>query len=130
MDACFFERSDLAAASAINDVDLRVSIDVAHETDAPRAQNAAITVKHQRRTEVHIGLDAVTVEYAARKGHATLGRAEGIGKVLQGTLAALVADGTIEWMIDQQKLEDAGARLYYFGIACRDDPAFRSGRRG
>ena len=55
MNALLLERRDLAAVAAIDDVDLRVGLDLAHEPDAPRAQDAAVAVEHQRRPEVDVG---------------------------------------------------------------------------
>src|SRR4029077_20125810 len=42
MDAFFLERRDLAAVAAVDDVDLRIAVHVAHESHAPRAQDAAL----------------------------------------------------------------------------------------
>ena len=70
MHALLAERRDLAAVAAIDDADLRVAVDLAHEAHAPRAQDAAVAVQHQRRAEVHVGLDAFAVEHAAREIHA------------------------------------------------------------
>ena len=69
-DALFVERRDLAAVAALRDADLRVAVDLAHEAHAARAEDAAVAVEHQRRSEVHVRLDALAVEHAARKLHA------------------------------------------------------------
>src|SRR4029077_695694 len=107
----FLERRDLAAVSAVDDVDLRVAVDIAHEADAPRAENAAVAVQHQGRSEVDVGLDAVAVELAAGKLHPALLGSELIREILQRTLAALVAHRAIKRVVDEQEFEDAGARL-------------------
>ena len=84
-------------------------VDLAHEPHAARAEDAAVAIEHQRRAEVDIGAHALAVEHAPREFHAALVRAEAVGEVLQRTLAALVAHGAVERVIDQQELEDAGA---------------------
>ena len=111
VDAFFLERRDLAAAAPIHDADLRVAVDLFHEPHAPRAQDAPVAVQHQRGPEVHVGLDALAIEHAARKLHPALTGAEAVGEVLQRALAALVADGAVERMVDEQELEHAGARF-------------------
>src|SRR5262249_43680297 len=95
MDAFFLERRYLAAVAAIDDVDLGVPVDLAHEAHAARAQDAAIPVQHQRRAEVHVRLDAVAVELAARKLHPARIRTELVREILKRTLAALVAHRAI-----------------------------------
>ena len=114
VDALLAERRDLAAVAAIDDADLRVVVDLAHEADAARAEDAAVAVQHQRRTEVDVGLHAFAVEHPPREVHAALGRAERVREILQRALAALVADRAVERMIDEQELEDAGARRHRF----------------
>ena len=52
--AFLLEGRDLAAVAAIDDVDLGVAVDVAHEPDAARAEDAALAVEHQRRAEVDV----------------------------------------------------------------------------
>ena len=110
MHAFFLERRDLAAVAAIDDVDLRVAVDVAHEPHAARAEDAAVAVQHQRRTEIDVGLHAVAVEHAPRKFHPALIGPERVRKILQRTLAALVAHRAVERVVDQQELEHARAR--------------------
>ena len=128
MHALLLERRDLAAVSAVDDVDLRVALDVAHEAHAPRAEDAAVAVEHQRRAEVDIGLHALAVESAARKLHAALVRPECVRKILERALAALVAHGAVEGVVDQQQLEHAGARRHDIGRACGDDHAVAADR--
>ena len=72
MHAFFLERRDLAAVAAVDDVDLRVAVDVLHEPHAPRAEDAAVAVQHQRRSEVDVGAHAVAVELPPRKIHPAL----------------------------------------------------------
>ena len=129
MDALFVERRDFAAVAAIDDADLGVAVDLAHEARAPRAENAAVAVEHQRRAEIHVGADAFAVERAAGEVHPALDVAEAGGEVLQRALATLVADGTVERMIDEQELENTGTRVDRFGIRGVDDHALADGRR-
>ena len=107
----FFERGQLAVAPAIRDADLRVAIHFFHEADAPRAQDAAIAVEHERRTEVDVGLDTFAVEHAPREFHAAALRTERVRKILKRTFTAFVTDGAVERMVDEQELEHARSRL-------------------
>ena len=109
--AFLLEGRNLAPVAAIDDVDLGVGVDFLHEPHAPRAEDAAVAVEQQRRTEVHVGLDALAVEHAPREAHPALVRTEAVGEILERTLATLVAHGAVERVIDQQKLEDARACL-------------------
>src|SRR5215471_7796262 len=109
--AFFLEGRDFAAVPAIDDVDLRVAVHVAHEADAARAQNAALAVEHERRPEVDVAFHALAVEHATRKIHPALVGAEAVREILQRTLAAFVTHRAIQWMVDQEEFEDARARL-------------------
>ena len=129
VDAVLLEGGDLAAVAAVHDADLRVAVDVLHEADAARAQDAAVAVQHQRRTEVDVGLDAVAVERAPRELHAAVVAAEGVGEVLERALAALVADRAVERVVQQQELEHAGAGvLDLLGRRVHDHPVRRRDR--
>src|SRR5688572_15365818 len=108
MDALLLEGRDLAAVAALDDVDLGVGVDLAHEPDAARAENAAVPVEHERRAEIDVRLDPLAVEHAAREVHPAIRRAERVRKILQRALAALVADGAVQGMVDEKELEDAG----------------------
>src|SRR5918995_2979317 len=105
MDALLGKCRDLASIAAIDDAYLRIAVDFAHESYAARAEDAAIAIEHQRRTEVDIRTDAFAVEDAAREVHAALGVAEPVRKVLQRAFAAFVAHRTVERMVDEKKLE-------------------------
>jgi hypothetical protein len=78
MNALFLERRDLAAVAAVDDSDLRVAVDFLHEPDAPRAEDAAVAVQHQRGTEVDVCLDAFAVEDAPGEIHPAFSGAEGV----------------------------------------------------
>src|SRR5262249_61632366 len=111
MYAFVLERRDLAAVPAVGDVDLRVAVDLAHEAHAPRAEDAPVAIQHERRPEVDVGLHAFAVEYAPRKLHTALVRAERVRKILERALAPFIADGAVERVVDQQELEHARPRL-------------------
>ena len=113
MDTFFLKGRDLAPVSAVDDVDLGVTVDVAHETDASRAQDAPLAVQHERRPEVDVPLDTFAIENAPGELHAALIGPERVREILQRALAAFVADRTIERVVDQQKLEHAGARRHH-----------------
>src|SRR5262249_24237408 len=110
MDALFLEGRDLAAVSAIDDVDLRIPFDVPHEPDAGRSENAAVTVEQQRGTEVNVAFHTLAIEHTPRELHAALIGAKRVRKILQRALAPLVAHGAVEGMVDEEKFKDAGAR--------------------
>src|SRR5438477_9164834 len=109
--AFFLERRDLAAISPIDDVDLRVAVDVAHEPHAARTQDTALPIEHQRWSEIDVTLDTVTVEYPPGEFHAAVVGPERVGAVLQRTFAACVSHWTVERVIDEQEFEHAGARF-------------------
>src|SRR5882672_3645553 len=129
MHTLFLKRRDLAAVTAINDADLRVGVDLSHEAHAPRAENAAVAVEHQRWTEIHVGTDTFAIEHAPWKFHPAFVWPEAVSEVLERAFAALIADRTIEGVIDEQELEHAGPRLDDVRCLSRDDHAFGD-RRG
>src|SRR5688572_923015 len=110
MDALLAEGRDLAAVAAVDDADLGVPVDVLHEPDAAGAEDAPLAVEHQRRAEIDVALDPFAVEHPPGEVHAAFGGPEGVGKVLERALAALVTDRAIEGVVHQQELEDAGPR--------------------
>ena len=107
---CSAERRDLAAVAAVGDADLRVAVDLAHEPHAPRAEDAAIAIEHQRRSEIDVGLHALAVEHPPRKLHPAALGPERVREILQRALAALVAHRAIERVVREQELEHARAR--------------------
>ena len=111
MHPFFLERRDLAAVSSIDDIDLRIAVDVAHEAYAARAQNAALPIEHQRGPEIDVAPDAVAVEDPAGEFHAALIGPERVREVLQRTLSALVAHRAVERVIDEQEFEHARTRF-------------------
>ena len=92
--------------AAIHKPEAILSRDFLHETDAPRTENAPLVIEHDLRADlrlfrlVNFLLDEAALAFAVV--HTEL---------LQATLARLVADRTIERMIDQQELHHAFTRL-------------------
>src|SRR5262245_65171580 len=116
MDALLLKRGDLASVAAIDNGDLRIAVDFLHEPHAPRAQDAAVPIEHQRGTEIDVGFHAFAVEDATRKIHPAFGGPERVRKILKRTLAPFVADRAVERMMDQKKLKDAGTCVHNLGI--------------
>ena len=96
------EGVDLRLAAAVLEVDQRVAGDVLGEAGAPVAEDAALAVEghevadRDRLLEVPLLLD-----------EPALARAVGHRLVLEGALAALVADRAVERVVHEQELEDA-----------------------
>jgi hypothetical protein len=131
VDAFFLKGGDLAAASAIDDADLGVTVDILHEPNAPRAQDAAIAIEHERRPEVDVGLDALAVEHAPGKLHPAVSGPERVGEILQRALAPFVADRAIERVIDEQELENSRARVRHVRcLGLHDHPVDADRRAG
>ena len=129
VDALIVERRDLAAVAAVDDADLRVAVDFAHEALAPRAHDAAVAIEHERRPEVDVGLHTLAVEGAPREVHAAFGVAELVGEILQRALAALVADRAVKRVVDEQELEHARPALDGFAVVRVDHHALGYRRR-
>ncbi len=110
--AVLLEGRDLAAVAAIDDADLGVTVDLAHEANAPCTKDAAIAVQHQGGAEIDVRFDTIAVEHAAGKIRPALGSPEGVREVLQRALAPLVAHGAIQRVVEEQKLEHRGSRLH------------------
>src|ERR1019366_9475984 len=83
-------------------------VDVVHETDAARAEDAAVRHVHHVAAEIFHGIEPLGLA-VARVGASFLERV-----VLQLALARLVADRAIERMVDEQHLEDSLAGLEGF----------------
>ena len=96
---------DLHVLAAADGAELRNAGDFGDEADAARALDAAVHRRLDQDAEVFV-LDGALVFGEARRVGAVAHRL-----VLQIAFAALVADRTIERMVDQQKLEHALARL-------------------
>ena len=97
---------DFHVLAAADQPKLRHARDLGHEADAARALDAARHEGLDERPEIFLFHGALGLAVAA----AVLAIIEGL--VLQVALAALVADGAVERMVDQQEFHHAFARLF------------------
>ena len=103
---------DLLQRAAFHQRDERVAGDLLREPGAAGAQHAAFAVEEDLRGDVdrlrvgafHPAVTRLAVPVAERL-------------VLQGALAALVADGAVERVVDQQQLQDALLGAFRHGRA-------------
>jgi hypothetical protein len=101
---------DLHVLAAADGAELLGSGDLGGEADAARAMDAAVHRGLDQRPDIFV-LDRPLV-----LGEAVAIDAIGHGLVLQVALAALVADRTVERMVDQEEFHDALAGLlHHFG---------------
>ena len=103
-DAAVEVGRDLHVLAAADGAELLDARDLGHEADAARAVDAAVHEGLDERADVLL-LDRALVLQIARAADAV-----GHRLVLQVALAALVADGAVERMIDEQELHHAFAR--------------------
>ncbi len=114
------KREHLCLVAPTREADQRVAGDLAREPGAPIAQDAALTVEEDevadrdRLLEVALLLDEPALPRPVRHR-----------LVLERALAALVAHGAVERVVDQQELEDAVLRLLHQRRCGVDDHAFR-----
>src|SRR5579871_1998653 len=108
--------------AALEEAELVVPADVLGEASAAGAVDAALPVEdHIVREGIGFGEVALLLDVAAD------GRAVEERVVLQRALAAAVADGAVEWVIDEQELQDA-APVFHDRLALRlDSHSFRGG---
>src|SRR5690606_22898056 len=99
------ERVDHGAMPALHDAQEVVLRDLAHEAHAARAHDAAIAIVQDVPAEVVLPEDDLGVTQA------TVLRPLRMHEVLQPALARLVADRTVERVVDQVELERTLARL-------------------
>src|SRR5690606_33841433 len=97
------EGVDDRAVPALDHAQRFIAGDLAHETHAPRAHDAAVTLVEDVAAEV------VTAEDALRLDRAPVLAPLLRDVVLELALAGLVADRAVERVVDQVELEDAGA---------------------
>ena len=108
----------LAVESPLKPFQRVVAGDQLAEPHAPPAQDAPLPIEHQhtaqgdRLGEVAFGLDEAAAAGAVL-----------IGLVLQRAFAALVADGTVQRMIDEQELQDGFLSGFDFGGGREDGHA-------
>ena len=117
------EVEHLGAIATLDERDERVARDLVGETRAARALDAALAVEQHDLAD----RDRL-LEVPLLLGEARLARAEGEGLILQRALAAAIAHGAVERMVDEQELEHAvldllhrvrlGAAHHAFGDRC------------
>src|SRR5665647_2328023 len=91
--------ADLLQGATLDQGDERVAGDLVGETGAAGAEDTSLAVEQHLRGDVdRFGVGALDVLEAAR------GSTVGHGLVLQGALAALVADRAVQRVVDQQEL--------------------------
>ena len=101
--------ADLLQRSPLDQRDERVAGDLLGEAGAAGAEHAALAVEQDLGRDVdRLGVGAL---HAAGRGEPRLAAAVGHRLVLQGALAALVADRAVERVVDQQELHDPLLRL-------------------
>src|SRR5690606_38529165 len=116
------ERVDHRAMTPLHDAEQIVLRDFAHEAHAARAHDAAVAVVENVPAEVVLAEDDLRVEQTAVLWTFR------VHEVLQPALARLVADRTVERMVDQVELERALARLERALALGQDVVAFRDRR--
>src|SRR6185312_6535128 len=92
---------DERVRAALGEDQLVVLGDLLAEAHAAVAEDAALTVDRDQRTEREWLL-----EVPLRLDHPGAAKAPAKGDVLQRALAALVTDGTVERVVDEQELDD------------------------
>ncbi len=93
------EFSDQCTVAALADVEHRIVRNVIHEAYTPRTEYAAVRNVEHVSTEILDGVESLRISIA-RVGATLL---ESV--ILELALTRLIADGTVERMIDEQKLE-------------------------
>src|SRR5699024_6329193 len=96
------EPADLLARAALLQVDELVPGDLLAEARAALAQDAALTVEEDLRRDLQ-RLRERPLDVREARRRTTVGQR----LVLQGALAALVARGAVERVVDEQELHDA-----------------------
>jgi hypothetical protein len=121
IEAPFGMDSDVGTVAALRDVEHRLLRHVLHESDAARAQDAAVRDVQHVGPEILDRVEALRVVGAVPRGGAAFLERE----ILQLALARLVADRTVERMIDEQQLEHPHAAALGLRRLGADDHAFR-----
>ena len=94
-------------AAAIQEAQHIVVGDFLHEADAARAHDAALVVEHDALAEVHaLGLFHLLLD------ETRFALAKFDGKFLQPALARLIANRTVQRVVDEQKFHHALAAFF------------------
>ena len=97
---------DLLGGAAVEQLDESIPRDLVAEARAPGAQHAPFPIEiDQRRQRERLPVRALRLHVPA------LARSVGERLILQRAFAAAVTHRTVEWMVDQQELEDPNLRL-------------------
>ena len=107
VESRFRMNADERAVAAFGDVEHRLLRHVFHETDAARAQDAAVGDVEDIGSEILDGIEPLRVLTVACALAPFLE-----DEVLQLAFARLIADGAVEGMINQQEFEDALTRAF------------------
>lgn len=97
---------EMRVAAAIDESQAIILRDLVHETDAARAENAALIIEDDPLTDVdmlrllHLGILEAGVGVSVFDG-----------ELLQAALTRLVADGAVQRVVDEEKLHDALAAI-------------------
>ena len=118
------ERRDVRVGAALGEDQLVVLRDLLREADAAVAEDAPLAVDRDQRRQLER-----LAEVPLRLDEAGGPRPPAVGDVLQRALAALVADGAVERMVDEQELDHrALGRVDALGLRV-DDHAVLDRRR-
>src|SRR5690606_39323889 len=98
--------SDLAPVAAIDDVELAGPGDLVAEADAACAEDAALRVQDDPLSDPHyfalVHLGSVEPALVLPVGHVI---------VLEIAFSGLIADRAVEWMVEEEELQDASLHL-------------------
>ena len=118
------EGADEGAIAALQQLQLLVLGDLLAEANAAVAEDAALAVDRDQRRE----LDRL-LEVALGVGHPAFAGTPSHRDVLQRALAAFVADGAVERMVDEQELDHRALCLFHLLGPGVDDHAVADRRR-
>src|SRR5262245_45540114 len=108
VERLLFEVQDLRAVATVDEGAERITRDLVRIPSAPRTLNTAHTIQQDQFAE----RDRL-LEVALLLDEARLSGPERERLVLERTLAAPVADRTVEWMVDEQELENTVLHLLH-----------------
>src|SRR4051794_40324524 len=120
------EGADVGAVAALQQLQLGVFGDLLAEADAAVAEDAALAVDRDQRRE----LDRL-LEVALFVNHPAFAGAPAVGDVLQRAFAALVADGAVERVVDEEELDHRALGVFdLLGAGVDDHAVADRGRAG
>src|SRR5688500_1555420 len=116
------ELADQRPVTALADVENGVVREVVHEPHTTRAEDAAVGDVNHVAAEILRRVEALRLTIARVLAPFL------VGVILELALAGLVANRTVERVIDEQHLEHALSRLEWFLVVNVDDLSFRDRR--